>query len=138
MLRLIALVVAAALSGAPTEPNAVAFHATLSGAAEVPPTDSKATGTLKASFYTSSFNLEYELRFDGLTGPATMVHFHGPAAPDGVSGVEIDVTKGLQSPLKGDVKLSDEQVNQLMTGKWYVNIHTAANPEGEIRGQLTQ
>jgi hypothetical protein len=138
MLRLLALVLAAALVGAPTEPNSVAFHATLSGAAEVPPTDAKAKGTLKASFYTSSFNLEYEIRFDGLSGPPTMIHFQGPAGSDTISDIEVSLGENAPSPLRGEVRLADKQVNALMAGNWYVNIRTAANPEGEIRGRLTQ
>jgi hypothetical protein len=41
------------------------------------------------------------------------------------------------SPIKGTATLTDAQVADLMAGKYYVNVHTAANPAGEIRGQLT-
>ena len=34
--------------------------------------------------------------------------------------------------------LTDAQAEELMAGKWYVNIHTAANKAGEIRGQVTK
>ena len=40
------------------------------------------------------------------------------------------------SPLQGSATLTDAQAADLMAGRWYVNIHTAANPNGEIRGQL--
>lgn len=40
------------------------------------------------------------------------------------------------SPIKGETTISNEQKTQLLEGKWYVNLHTAANPDGEIRGQL--
>jgi hypothetical protein len=38
--------------------------------------------------------------------------------------------------MKGQATLSEQQVNDLMTGQWYFNIHTQENPTGEIRGQV--
>ena len=40
------------------------------------------------------------------------------------------------SPIKGEAIITNEQKTQLLDGKWYVNLHTAANPDGEIRGQV--
>ena len=40
------------------------------------------------------------------------------------------------SPLSGTATLTDAQIADLNAGKWYVNVHTAANKGGEIRGQL--
>jgi hypothetical protein len=42
------------------------------------------------------------------------------------------------SPIHGSKVLTDAQITDLEAGKWYVNVHTAANPGGEIRGQVTQ
>jgi hypothetical protein len=39
-------------------------------------------------------------------------------------------------PIKGTVTLTDAQMADVMAGKWYANVHTAANPAGEIRGQM--
>jgi CHRD domain len=44
----------------------------------------------------------------------------------------------LASPIKGSATLTDAQISDLDAGKWYVNIHTAANKPGEIRGQLVR
>ena len=38
--------------------------------------------------------------------------------------------------LSGDAVITDDQEIQLLDGLWYINIHTAMNPSGEIRGQL--
>jgi CHRD domain len=40
------------------------------------------------------------------------------------------------NPIEGQATLTEEQAQQLMAGEWYVNGHTQANPNGEIRGQL--
>jgi hypothetical protein len=40
------------------------------------------------------------------------------------------------SPIEGQVTLTPAQAADLMAGKWYANIHTAANAPGEIRGQM--
>jgi len=40
------------------------------------------------------------------------------------------------SPASGKATLTAPQIADLEAGKWYVNVHTAANPGGEIRGQV--
>ena len=73
----------------------------------------------------------------GLTGPAKAAHFHGPAAAGANSGVQIDIGKmGLASPMHGSATLTAEQETDVMAGMWYINIHTAKHPDGEIRGQV--
>ena len=57
----------------------VTYAAKLSGAKEVPKNDSKGTGKLDASFDTTTKVFKYTLTFDGLSGPATAAHIHGPA-----------------------------------------------------------
>jgi CHRD domain. len=42
------------------------------------------------------------------------------------------------SPIKGAATLTDAQIADLNAGKWYFNVHTAANPAGEIRGTVTK
>lgn len=111
------------------------FHATLNDASEVPPKTGDGKGTLDASLDTSTKVLTYTLTYSGLTGPATMAHFHGPAAVGANAGVLVPIPVK-PSPIKGSAKLTDAQITDMETGKVYVNIHTAANPGGEIRGQV--
>ncbi len=138
MLRatLLAAILAAGLTQAASAAT-VDYHATLNGTTEVPPHNVPGTGTVQASLDTTSKVLTYTLTFQGLTGPATMAHLHGPAK-DGVNaGVLVVFFKGDQaSPLHGTATLTDDQMKDLQDGLMYANVHTAANPGGEIRGQM--
>lgn len=116
--------------------DTIGYTARLTGSREVPKTTSKGTGKLDASLDTSSKVLSYTLTFDGLTGPATMAHLHGPAPRGQNAGVLVPLGKDVTSPLTGTATLTDDQIDALKAGKVYVNIHTAANPGGEIRGQV--
>jgi hypothetical protein len=111
------------------------FAATLSSSAEVPPNMSTGTGTLTATLDKASNVLTWKLSYSGLTGPATMAHFHGPAMPGANAGVVLPF-QGAASPIEGSATLTAAQIADLMAGRWYANLHTAANPGGEIRGQL--
>ena len=113
----------------------VHYSARLNGRSEVPKTTSKGTGTFDATFDTQSKALNYTLTFSGLTGPATAAHFHGPAAAGVNAGVQIPIAAPA-SPISGQATLSDAQISDLKAGKWYFNVHTAAHPTGEIRGQV--
>lgn len=115
----------------------VTYSAQLTSSAEVPPNTSQATGNVDATFDTDSKMLMWTITYDKLSGPATMAHFHGPA-PVGVNAkpvVTIEPSQ-LASPIKGMATLTDQQVADLSSGKWYFNVHTAKNPAGEIRGQM--
>ncbi|HET6307597.1 MAG TPA: CHRD domain-containing protein [Rhodopila sp.] len=115
----------------------VTYTARLSGRAEVPRTSSKGTGKLDATFDTQTRMLTYTLTFDGLTGPATAAHIHGPANRKENAGVVVPLgDKNPASPVSGTVTLTDDQAKALASSRLYVNVHTAANPGGEIRGQI--
>jgi hypothetical protein len=67
-----------------------------------------------------------------------MAHFHGPAASGVAAGVVVPISGSLDSPLTGTAALNDGQIGDLRAGLWYINIHTAKYPAGEIRGQVVK
>jgi len=113
----------------------IAFTAELSGANEVPPNTSSASGKAEASLDSATKALTYSVTFTGLTGPAIGAHIHGPAEAGKNAGIVVPFNF-VASPIKGTATLTDAQMADLMAGRWYVNIHTAAHPGGELRGQL--
>lgn len=135
---LLALTVTALLALAgPALAEKVALKAQLSGTAEVPATTSKGTGSADITFDTASKALSWKLTYSGLTGPATMAHFHGPAETGKNAGVAVPIPN-TASGSDGAATLTDAQAADLLAGKYYVNVHTTANPAGEIRGQVTK
>jgi hypothetical protein len=135
---LAALACAGALAFAtPSMAAMVTMKADLKASTEVPPNDSKGTGEVTATFDTDSKKLSWKGSYKDLSGPATAAHFHGPAEPGKNASPVIPITPNT-SPFEGSATLTDAQEADLMGGKWYANVHTAANKGGEIRGQLTK
>jgi hypothetical protein len=132
-----ALIAAANLAMVTTsEAETLHYQATLNGASETPPNDTKGAGTVQATFDTASKKLEWTVDYSGLTGPAVAAHFHGPAPAGKAAPVEVPLQAPLDSPMKGSATLTDAQAKDLSDGMMYFNIHTAANKPGEIRGQM--
>jgi CHRD domain len=111
---------------------------TLDGKSQVPPNTSAATGTADLDYDPASKKLSWKLTYTGLSGPATAAHFHGPAEAGKNAGVAVAIPNAGASPVEGSATLTDAQAVDLVGGKYYINIHTAANPGGEIRGQVTK
>jgi hypothetical protein len=123
------------MMGSSSSANTVGVSASLSAAAEVPPNTSSATGSLQGSYNKDSKLLSWKLVYSGLSGPATMAHFHGPAMAGQNAGVVVPLTNPA-SAVESSATLTEAQAADLLAGKWYINVHTAANPGGEIRGQV--
>ena len=124
------------LAAAPAFAATENFAADLKAGSEVPANDSKGTGALTATYDTASKKLTYSVSYKDLSGPATAAHFHGPADAKTNAGVVVPVKEITPGTLKGEATLTDAQAADLESGKWYFNIHTAANKGGEIRGQV--
>lgn len=113
------------------------MKATLSGAAERPtPVTTLATGSGTLSIVGNV--VSYDISYTGLGTAASAAHIHGPATAEQAA----EVLKGLVAPtgtsgkLTGSVTLDSTQLNALIDGKTYINIHTSGNPGGELRGQV--
>jgi hypothetical protein len=118
--------------------NVQVYTATLTAAEEVPPAaESQGKGTAEVQINTSTNEISWKVTYSGLTGPATMGHIHGPAGKGANAGVIVpfpDVAGKNSS--EGKAKITQAQYGDLAAGLYYVNIHTAKYPGGEIRGQL--
>jgi hypothetical protein len=133
----IALVAASLAFAAPASAEKMTMKVNLTSAAEVPPNNSPGKGTADVTYDSASKMLTWKLTYSELTGPATMAHFHGPAEPGKNAPVLIPL-KDAASGASGSATLTDAQAADLTAGKLYLNVHTAKNPGGEIRGQVTK
>lgn len=120
--------------------NLYPFNATFSGANEVPPNASTATGSIVGVYNDVTNTIFYTITFSGMSSNTNNAHFHGPAAPGvsagvliGHAGFPLGVTSGTYS--KSDI-LTNTQETQLLAGLLYSNIHTTTFPGGELRAQI--
>jgi hypothetical protein len=113
------------------------FKVPMNATSEVPANTSKGVGAADITFDTATKQLTWKVTYSGLTGAATMAHFHGPAEVGKNAGVVIAFANPA-SPIQGSATLTDAQAADLLAGKWYVNVHTGQNKSGEIRGQVSK
>lgn len=129
------LALAAAAPAAWAAGEAMSYKAALKAGTEVPATESKGSGEVTATYDPMTKRLSWKGSYSDLTGPVTAAHFHGPAKSGENAGVLVPVTAAA-SPFTGEATLDAAKAADLEAGKMYFNIHTAANPKGEIRGQV--
>ena len=109
----------------------------MGGFNEVPVVNSTGLGLASVVISKNQSKVEYKVVATGLTGAITAAHFHYGAA-DVAGGVAYALTIN-GNVLSGTIDLTDTKfIDSLKAGKVYVNIHTAANTGGEIRGQLAK
>ena len=127
---------------APTpDPAPVPYTIALSSASEVPAVTAASNGSGSVTATFDGMNLIIKGTFKNLTGPATLAHLHGPASRTAAAPVLFPLTftndaAAGSGTLSGTVMLMGDQVTALKDGQLYINIHTAANKAGEIRGQI--
>lgn len=133
--------VAFALSTGPASADIIKFTASLDGAQAVLdcPQGSPGTGTAQVTLDDVTNELTWSVSWQDLSGAAIDAHFHGPSAgPATTAPIEIAKTADLTSPSEGMATIDNAQETDLLAGLWYINIHTAKCPSGEIRGQVLQ
>jgi hypothetical protein len=134
----VALAFAAGLAGiAPVSAETLALKAELKGSNEVPPNDAKGSGSVTLTLDTASKKLSWNGTMAGLSGNPTAAHFHGPAEAGKNAGVLVPI-RNPGPQFEGSAELTDAQMADLLAGRLYVNIHTAAHPGGELRGQVVK
>ena len=118
----------------------VALKATLNTASEVPTKTGDGSGTLAATLDTTTHELKYHVEFRGLSGTGYGGTLSWGRRKQGANaGPQVAVKAAMiESPIEGTATLTPAQEKDLLDGKWYFNIHTKANPGGEIRGQVTR
>ncbi len=124
----------------------IEFAANLNGAQEVPANAVPGIGTAGLVLDDVTGALGWVISFEGLSSQLGGAHIHkGPVGQDG--GIEIhlpdfDVFNGSQALGRieglfvGGVTITAQQISDLKAGLWYINLHTAEFPGGEIRGQV--
>jgi hypothetical protein len=111
------------------------FRTSLAGANEVPPVTTTATGGVQVIVSADMTKVNCLGTFTGVT--ATVAHIH--RAPAGMNGgVVIPFVVGTGTISCTDSAITTTNLADLTGGNWYANVHSAANPGGEIRGQLAQ
>jgi hypothetical protein len=108
----------------------------MSGASEVPPVTTSATGTASLTFIGSQ--MFYTVTYSGLSSAATASHIHGPGDSTVNAPVLVPFTTptGTSGSISGSAVLTPTELSYLLSGQTYVNLHTTTNPGGEIRGQI--
>ncbi len=132
------------LYGGPSD--ATEFQATLTGDAERPdPVESDAMGTGTFSLNADETQLSYSVSASGLSGDVIGAHFHFSAdGASGSGGIVFAITDSIVNDGNGGAEavgvwdLTAEDVLNLRLDYIYVNLHTEANPAGEIRGNLVE
>ena len=118
--------------------RAETFTASLSGAQEVPPVATTATGYARVFINEATGQLTFTVVFNGLSSNQTASHIHAPAAIGANVGVAINfgVVGGTSGTISGTTTVTPTQLAQIRQHLGYVNVHSVNFPGGEIRGQL--
>ena len=114
--------------------SAVDAKVTLSGGQEVPPVTTSASGSGTITVAADQ-SISGKITTTGVKGTAAHIHV---AAPGTNGPVIVPLTKDGENgwAVGPGAKLQDAHFQAFKDGNLYVNVHSAANPNGEIRGQI--
>ncbi len=112
----------------------VKFNVSLNGSLEVPANNSTATGSFEGTFNKTTKVIAYTINYNGITPTAWHIH-KGAVGVNGGIIFSLGTTYNTAFSSK-TAALTAEQEADLMAGNYYINIHSATKPGGEIRGQL--
>jgi hypothetical protein len=140
MLRILPVLAVIAILGAAPAAAQTYFTAQLSGAQEVPPVSSAGTGFGRVTLNAAETQITVSMYYTTANGTVTAGHIHGPAAA-GANGPVLFNLNPATGANTGSVvgtlfNVSPAQVTQLKAAQWYFNVHSTAQPGGEIRGQI--
>ena len=119
----------------PTANSITNLTANVNGAQQVPANNSTATGTFAGTYDSSNKQLTYTVTFQGLTPTSAHIHTITPGSNSGPVAIPF---ASVTSPIMGTVTLTADQAIQLLNNGMYVNIHSNAYTNGEIRGNISK
>ena len=118
----------------PHKDDIVKFSAIINSQPTVPKAVSAAQGTGAFEYNKTTKELSYNISYKDLTPASVTLNYAIPAYERGAILFELAGPTATQTV--GKVTLTTEQQTWLIEGLFYVNIATAANGLGEIRGQI--
>lgn len=118
--------------------NVSTFNMTLTGAQEVPVNTSAATGNVQVMLNRTTGAVTVTGSFSGLSSNATVAHIHGPAGLGTTAPplITLTVPQSASGTVTGTGTMNNVQMNDMLGGMTYVNIHSTTYPDGEIRAQV--
>ena len=130
------------------------FRAALTGAAEVPPVETDASGTATFRINKDATEITYRLRLRNIDNALAVAGAHIHCAPAGENGpVAAFLAGAVAGGLEGRVDIRaalteqnviptgcgdtlSELIDSMRAGETYVNVHSGDVPSGELRGQI--
>jgi hypothetical protein len=118
--------------------NVSTFNMSLTSSQEVPVNTSTATGNVQVMLNRTTGAVTVTGSFSGLTSNATVAHIHGPAAVGMTAPplITLTVPPSQSGTVTGTGTMDNVQMNDMLGGMTYVNVHSTTYPEGEIRAQV--
>jgi CHRD domain len=123
------------LAAAAGRAETITLAAHLLGGSAMPANASDAFADAEFSYDSQTRQLDYYVNYDGVA--PTRVDIHGPAGAGETAGSMLSFPLS-GSPLNGKLTLTEDQAQMLLSGRMYLDIHSMAYPQGEIRGQVVK